>query len=251
MDFQKQVEQMAALMRYVEGDLVSKKAFGDFIKALTTVWKGLKTSIDEQLRTHYAQVGDALRTVKNDLTTDIRSARRELLEKIDGDNRKGREQLNNAVNSLYEDIREVERSIPQEADLQPLERALADLERRIPEVKTLPEVWEALEDLKDELERVRKEKQKAPFLSFNHMPNFRDVVKDYDLSAELDGVTTTFNIPAVYNVVSVALSSYPYGSLRKGVDFSWTPTSITFLSPIDAATQLSAGQSCVLTIVSS
>lgn len=249
MDFKKQVEQMAALMRYVEGDLVSKKAFGEFINALTTIWNELKGKMDDQFRTHYMQVGDALVAMKRELVATQREQRREILDKMDVDNRKSREQLQNAVNKLYDNIREVERTIPPEADLTTLENKIAEVERKIPKVQTLPEVWDAIEDIKDELEKVRKEKQKAPFLSFNSMPNYREVIKDYDLSAQLDGVTTTFNIPAVYNVISVALSSYPYGSLRKGVDYAWTPTSITFLSTIDPATQLSSGQSCVLTIV--
>lgn len=77
----------------------------------------------------------------------------------------------------------------------------------------------------------------------------RDLFKDIDLSSQLDGVTKTFNIQAVWNIISVSLTSYPYGALRKGVDYQWTPTSITFLDPIDAPTQLSAGQSCILTVV--
>lgn len=77
----------------------------------------------------------------------------------------------------------------------------------------------------------------------------RDLFKDIDLSSQLDGITTTFNIPVVWNIISVDLSSFPYGSLRKGVDYTFTPTSITFTSQIDPATQLAAGQSCILTVV--
>jgi hypothetical protein len=33
------------------------------------------------------------------------------------------------------------------------------------------------------------------------------------------------------------------------VDFSFTGTSITFLSPIDPATQLSSGQQCIVTAI--
>lgn len=77
----------------------------------------------------------------------------------------------------------------------------------------------------------------------------RDLVKDIDLSSQLNGVLTTFNIQAIWNVISVNLSSYPYGSLRKGIDYTWTPTSITFTSEIDPTTQLSAGQKCILTVV--
>jgi hypothetical protein len=77
----------------------------------------------------------------------------------------------------------------------------------------------------------------------------RDLFKDIDLTDQLDGVTTTFNIQGVWNIISVNLSSYPYGSLRKGVDYTWTPTSITFTSEIDASTQLAVGQKCILTVV--
>lgn len=77
----------------------------------------------------------------------------------------------------------------------------------------------------------------------------RDIIKDIDISAQLDGVTKTFNLPAVWNIISVNLSSFPYGSLRKSIDFTYTPTSITFTSQIDASTQLATGQSCILTVV--
>lgn len=77
----------------------------------------------------------------------------------------------------------------------------------------------------------------------------RNLFKDYDLSSQLNGVLKTFNIPAVWNILSVNLSSFPYGALRKGIDFTYTTQTITFTSQIDAATQLSTGQSCILTIV--
>ena len=78
----------------------------------------------------------------------------------------------------------------------------------------------------------------------------RDLFKDIDISASLDGVTKTFNIAAVWNIISVSLSSYPYGSLRKNIDYEFSPTSITFLDPIDASSQLAAGQKCILTVIS-
>lgn len=79
----------------------------------------------------------------------------------------------------------------------------------------------------------------------------RDLIKDIDLSDQLDGVTKTFNIQGIWNVISVSLTSYPYGALRKNIDYTWTPTSITFTSTIDASTQLSVGQQCILTVVQS
>lgn len=76
----------------------------------------------------------------------------------------------------------------------------------------------------------------------------RDLFQDVDLSSQLDGATKTFNIAAVWNIISVHLSSFPH-ALRKGTDFTYTPTSITFTSEIDAALSLASGQTCVLTVI--
>lgn len=78
----------------------------------------------------------------------------------------------------------------------------------------------------------------------------RDIFLDIDISDDLDGATKTFNIQAVHTIISVDLSSFPYGSLRKSVDYTWTPTTITFTDQIDASTQLASGQSCIITAVS-
>ncbi len=98
-------------------------------------------------------------------------------------------------------------------------------------------------------ERLKKIPQALPTPAGGVMG--RDLVRDIDLSDQLDGIKSTFNIAAVWTIISVDLSSYPYGSLRKNVDYTWTPTAITFTATIDPATQLAAGQSCVLTVVNS
>ena len=77
--------------------------------------------------------------------------------------------------------------------------------------------------------------------------NLENDVRRYS-KKEFDGVTTTFQLPAVWNIVTVSLSSFP-NILRKGVDFTYTPTSITFTSEINPATSLAFGQTCVLTVV--
>lgn len=105
---------------------------------------------------------------------------------------------------------------------------------------------EAIKDLRKELDSLRK-LTKSNVIGGGMIG--RDFIKDYDLSSQLDGVTKTFNIPAVWNIVSVALESYPYGALRKNIDYTYTPQTITFTDTIDASTQLASGQACVLTIV--
>lgn len=103
-----------------------------------------------------------------------------------------------------------------------------------------------MEELRNEIEDLKKEKRTT---IINGGVIGRDLIKDLDISSQLDGATKTFNIQAVWNIISVDLSSFPYGSLRKNVDYTWTPTSITFTDQIDAPTQLATGQSCILTVV--
>lgn len=77
----------------------------------------------------------------------------------------------------------------------------------------------------------------------------RDLFKVIDISDQLNGVTTTFNIQNVWRVWAVDLDSYPYGAPRSVNDWTSTPTSITFGSSIDPATQLATGQKCLLTVI--
>lgn len=100
-----------------------------------------------------------------------------------------------------------------------------------------------LEELENKLNKIISEKAK-PIGSVSG----RDIFADLDISDQLDGVAKTFNIPAIYNIISVSLSSFP-NALRKGVDFTYTPTSITFTNEINASTSLATGQTCVLTVV--
>lgn len=73
------------------------------------------------------------------------------------------------------------------------------------------------------------------------------IVKAYDLSGSLNGVTKTFALPAFWRVISVHLSSFP-NIMRPTVDYTTDASamSITFTSEIDAPTSLSAGQTLII-----
>lgn len=73
----------------------------------------------------------------------------------------------------------------------------------------------------------------------------RGHIKTYDLSVQLDGVKTTFNLPANWTVISVSASSFP-GALRPVIDYTWTMTTISFTSQIEAVSTLASGQTIVV-----
>ena len=119
--------------------------------------------------------------------------------------------------------------------------------KKINDLEITPEKQIEIEHIKD-LEGRLKKLEKRPIGSMSGGVLGRDLVKDVDISAQLDGVTTTFNIPAIWNVISVDLSSFPH-ALRKTIDFTYTSTSITFTSQIGPSTSLATGQTCVFTVM--
>lgn len=80
----------------------------------------------------------------------------------------------------------------------------------------------------------------------------KNSVMVYDLSSSLNGVTTTFTLPAFWRITSVDLSSFPNGALRPTIDYTTSAgnSTITFTSEINPSTSLSSGQTCIITYVS-
>ena len=107
---------------------------------------------------------------------------------------------------------------------------------------------EDIKDLRKELDKLEKIRKSwfSPMVAGGL--SAKEMIKDVDLSSQLDGVTKVFNIPAVWNIISVDLSSFPY-ALRKNVDYTYTQTTITFTDQVDAPSSLASGQTCVLTVV--
>ena len=80
-------------------------------------------------------------------------------------------------------------------------------------VESLPEGerWkiEDVNNLRKELDELRKKISLGGGTFIGGGTMGRDLIKDIDLSASLDGVTKTFNIQAVWNIITVDLSSFP------------------------------------------
>jgi len=112
-------------------------------------------------------------------------------------------------------------------------------------------VIEDIKDIREDIKELKEDmkKQKSRVMGGGIMG--RDLVKEKDISNSLDGSTKTFNIPAFYSIISIDLSSFPYGALRKNVDYTYNGNvgTITFTDTIDAASQLKNGQSCIITFI--
>lgn len=78
----------------------------------------------------------------------------------------------------------------------------------------------------------------------------RGAVQHYDISSQLNGVKTTFALPAFSRVVLVQSTSFPT-AFRPTVDFTTDASAmtLTFTSQIDPATTLAEGQSIIILYV--
>lgn len=71
------------------------------------------------------------------------------------------------------------------------------------------------------------------------------IVKAFDLSSSLNGSLSTFNLPAVWRVISVHSTSFPY-IFRPNIDYTWTTSTITFTSEVTPSSTLANGQSLIV-----
>ncbi len=72
------------------------------------------------------------------------------------------------------------------------------------------------------------------------------IVKSYDLSPKLDGITNVFSLPAMWRIIEVKLFSKPV--LQPTVDWVYDAVAhtLTFNAGVDPATDLAAGQTCLI-----
>lgn len=215
-----------------------------------------------------SEMDDSMDSYKEELTSKLNEAQA-LLDKVTELENGNKSQIDLLDKRLTNEITAVKASIPTPQDMTAYNAELKRIEASIPEIPTPvdvtgEEIVNKINELPTDTNEFKIDKShikgiaelEAEIKLLKSRPTGsgasiagRDLFQDIDISSQLNGVTKTFNIPAVWNVISVNLSSFPFGALRKGTDFTYTPTSITFTSEIDASTQLSTGQSCVLTVV--
>ena len=106
---------------------------------------------------------------------------------------------------------------------------------------------DAIKDLREELDELKRLRGGKMMGVPYSAATGGGIVKAHDLSANLDGTTKTFNLPAFWRVISVHLSSFP-NILRPTIYFTTDASlmQLTFTDEIDAPTSLAAGQSALI-----
>lgn len=108
----------------------------------------------------------------------------------------------------------------------------------------------AIKDLRKELDELRRMAINSQIVGggVSGGSSGGNIVKAYDLSAQLDGATKVFTLPSMWRIISVHLSSVP-NILRDTTDYVYdgTANTITFTAEITASSSLATGQTCIIT----
>ena len=107
---------------------------------------------------------------------------------------------------------------------------------------------EAIDNLREELDELKKKIQvKTSNFIGGGLSGGGRIVKSYDLSTYLDGVTKVFSLPVMWRIISIHSSSFPT-AFRETIDYvhDASGNTLTFTSEIEASTTLAAGQTITI-----
>lgn len=240
-------ERLKKLFTYISKDFIKKdEAVRLFSKVLAAVKKtredlnGKITSSESRVEKKLGRLNELLEVVD-----------REMGEVVELTKDYAKNEDEKVLNRLLLEIDALASKIP---DLTPFHESFARIVDKIPEPETPESIREKLEtleegerlpidvieDLREELDELKK-RPVSRGGGGGGVVGGRELVKSYDLSPLLDGVTKSFNLPANWTILSVSGTSFPY-TYRRLVDYTFTTQSITFTSEITADTSLASGQ---------
>lgn len=224
-----------------------KAVFNSVVKTMRTLRADLDKKADSQeLTSSLARLDKEVEALET-LMRDAESASK----------REVKEQLVALKDEMLLEVDSLESRFP---DLAPFHESFAEIVNRIPEPETPESIVEKLESIEEEEDKLSIDAIKNLWEELKKLQNrgggtgggtvaARELVKTYDLSPHLDGVTKVFAIPGNWTVISVSGTSFPY-TYRRLVDYTFTPQQITFTSEIEASTSLATGQTLEVIYVS-
>lgn len=189
----------------------------------------------KEMTTLTKQVNDKLTTIKNGVdgkTPDVTDVAREAATMAE-----------NAIKPLLPTIEQIE------ADLPKLGQPIRDSLELLPDgEKTKIEAIQDLRETLDRLEREIKSSGNSKTIYIGGQQSGGRIMKVIDLSDQLNGVLTTFSLPAFWRVISVQASSNP-GPCRPTVDYTTDAAACTlsFTNQIDPTSTLATGQTLIVT----
>jgi len=258
---EKQLKKFLEMQKAMEGGAVQPAELKQVIEVVLGVIKELKSLLQNQISTGDSKVIEYCEAMMPDM--------KGFEKKLGGISNQIKDisskEVAKAIKATKDMIEDIRRDIPSMPDLTFLEAKIEQIKASIPVIKdtildtpiqirekvqSLPEGkrWEIedVNDLRKELETLRNEVRSIPRGGGGRalMPRTGGVAFE-KLNSRLDGVTKTFNIPNLRDVIAIMGTSFPT-TFASTDDYTVGNKSITFTSAIDAATTLSAGQTIIV-----
>lgn len=248
-------QQLDKLLKQGNEELVTR---GDLLSIVGTIKKVLEDAkasltdfVGKKMADNKAEMTGLVKTNLEKVNSILTSSEKRVVgveKQISNLETKTNSDLKNIQEQLSQEINRLENGTPEEYDdemvvasIESLHNAVIALQER--EDYDDGEIKSRLEELQASVAEISSRKQVVGN-TFG-----RTHIKDIDISSQLDGSTKTFDIGGIYNILSISLSSFPYGTLRKNIDYTFNEHTVTFTNTISASTQLSAGQQCILTVI--
>lgn len=245
---EKQLKRINEFMKSIEGGAVQPEELEQVFELLVVVIKEQKKEFDNIITSVINELADKISTQKEELSSNVK----ELSSKI-SDILKDKDELKNNTIKLKDDFREelenIMSSIPTIPDLKPINEKLVEIENKIPTIKeeTPIETRDKLEKLRgDERldksaikgidEEVKRLDKKIDDKPTGRMGGMRKVpiIKRYNLSSQVDGVTKTFTLPKdTVDIVGVFGTQFPI-NFNAGTDWTFAGGVLTLTSEVSA-----------------
>jgi len=263
-----QLDRLEKMLSLVDNTYVKPEELKMVFEAFTSIVKDFKDSLQKYVDSSLAVI-DTRTTESSQLVLDnIKAIIKSLegkVQKTISDFKKEDDKADVVlVKNITDQIKTVKDSIPKPTDLSPINSKIEEMKRLIASlngsilsrdnfdvtrVKAFEQkIQKRLDNLDEELKKLGKIKEGKGGFQFVGSPGSGGkVVKVWDLSPFLDGVTATFKLPAFWRITSIVSSSQPT-AFRPEVDFTvnYTDMSITFTSEISPASTLQTGQSIIV-----
>jgi hypothetical protein len=242
-----------------------------FLSALKDLKKTLEDKMDEH-KSEMSEYNDEHKSKMEEMHDCVSEMESELDEMLSESKTYTDEQTKSVLDKyakIMSEIKDIKDNMPSMPDLSDINLKIEQAYKKFEEIENRKPEEIKPEFIRDQLEAIEVEDEKLKIEAIGFLRKELDdlkakissfslgggktmfvggggrAVRSYDLSSQLNGVTKTFNLPAMYRIISVHSSSTPF-TFRQTTDYTWTTTSITFTSEVNAATTLNTGQSITI-----
>ena len=253
----KNLQKLNNLLEIMETDKVTvsdlEEVIALFTKVVQDVKREFKSSIENKIGRD--ELGKSIEQIRISIN-DFESRLKGIIEKSEKISQSRLSELSQEI----EQIKLFQSSLP---SLSSLEEQAQEFEKKIPIELSGEKIVEKINDLP-----IEEDKQ----IDIEHIKGWKEwlleqigkirgdtirviggpsgggkIVKVYDLSASLDGVTKTFALPAFWRVISIQSTSFPF-AFRPTTDYTTDASAmtITFTSEVEASSTLASGQTLLV-----